>query len=72
MAGTKVWAVSIPQLVASAPTPQIWYPRSMDTGWPVGCWELDGCWKNCIFGVRKKPRLTLPCDLMAQVRLGER
>ena len=72
MAGTEVWAVLIPQPVASALTPQLWYPRSMDTGQPVGCWESDGCWTNHIFGVRKKPRLTLPCDLMAQVRLEDR
>ena len=32
-------------------------------GW---CW-----WRNNIFGVRKKPRLTVLCDLRAQVRLGE-
>ena len=32
-------------------------------GW---CW-----WRNNIFGVRKKPRLTVLYDLRAQVRLGE-
>ena len=37
--GSEVWVVWIPQSVASALTPQIWYPSSMDTGRPVGCWE---------------------------------
>lgn len=49
-----------------------WYQKSVDLGWHVGCWELDGCWKNHVFGVRKNPTVTHHCDVMAQVRLEDR
>ena len=48
------------------------YQKSIESGCPIGCWELGGWWKNHVFGVRKKPRLTLSYDVRAQVRLRER
>ena len=59
----NIWLASIlraallPQPVASALTPQIRYQKSVDRGWPVGCFKLDAWWRNHIFGVRRN-RLT--------------
>ena len=72
MAG--IWSQGIldTSTLALAQTPQIWYQKSVDSGRPAGCWELDGWCKNHVFSARKKPRLTLSYDVRAQVRLGER
>ena len=70
---SKVWAVLLPQPMASALTPQTRYQKSKYRGslLGVGKWMVGGKTTPLVSGEIDSPRFTLPCDVRAQVRLGE-
>ena len=62
----------MPQPVASALTPQIWYQKSADCGSPTGYWESDGVCGETTYFLPGKKQTHPPCDLTAHMTLGER